>query len=99
MAQIGESTYRQKQGEVGVVLVFMDESSEVGRLGNLGGGNGVQVRDDGLGVGVNARPNSQSRESGVGVELKEGRLEVLAVHEVDLLGLNVDAELGTERYV
>jgi len=39
----------------------------------------------------------QSRESGIGVELEEGGLEVLAIQEIDLLGLNIDAELSAER--
>jgi len=64
----------------------------------MGRGDRVQVRDDGLGIGVGGRTIGQSGESGIGVELEEGGLEVLAIQKVDLLGLNVDAELSAERY-
>lgn len=75
----------------------MEDSSELGRLGNRGSGDRVQVGDDGRGVSVNAGADGQSRESGLGVELEEGGLEVLAVQEDDGLELDVDTELSAER--
>ena len=77
----------------------MEESGEVGRLGHMGRGDRIQVGDNGLSIGVGGRPIGQSRESGIGVELEEGGLEVLAIQEVDLLGLNVDTELSAGRNI
>ena len=74
----------------------MDESDEVGGFGHFGRGDRVQVGDDGLGVGVDVGASGQSGESGAGVELEEGGLEVLAVHEDDGLDLNVDRELSAK---
>ena len=53
--------------------------------------------DNGSGIGIGGRTIGQSRESGIGVELEEGGLEVLAIQKVDLFGLNIDAELSAER--
>jgi len=75
----------------------VEESGEVGRLRHVFGGDRVQVGDNGLGIGVGGRSIGQSGESGIGVELEEGGLEVLAIQKVDLFGLNVDAELGAEK--
>jgi len=75
----------------------MDKISEGGWLGHWGRSDRVQVGDDGFGVSVDARTNGQSGESGVGVELEERGLEVIAIQEVDGLELNVNTELSTER--
>lgn len=88
--------YGQKQGKVRVVLVLMKEIGEPGWLRHWGGGDRVQIGDDRFGVGVDARANGQSGESGSGVELEEAGLKVPAVQEIDSLDFNVDAELGTE---
>ena len=99
MMRYGESTYSQKEGKVRVVLGLMEDDGEVGRLGHMGRGDRVQVGDDGLSVGVDARAIGQSGKSGIGVELEEGGLEVLAVQKVNLLGVNVDTELSAGRGV
>jgi len=77
----------------------MENSREVGWLGHMGRGDRVQVGDDGFGIGVDVRASGQSRESGIGVELEEGGLEVLAIQKVDGFGLNVDAELSAGNNV
>jgi len=77
----------------------MDEIGESSWLGHWGRGDRVQIGDDRFGVGVDARTNGQSGESGAGVELEERGLEVLAIQEVDRLELNVNTELSAERYI
>ena len=77
----------------------MNEISEGGWLGHWGRGDRVQIGDDGFGVGVDARTNSQSRESALGVELKEAWLKIRAIYEVDGLELDVDTELSTEEAI
>jgi len=84
----------QKEGKVRVIFVLVNESSELGRLGNRGRGDRIQVGNDGRGVSVDVGTSGQSGESGFGVELEEGGLEVFAVHEADGLELNIDAELS-----
>jgi len=97
IVQYEESTYSQKESKVRVILGLVDESGEVGRLWHMGRGDRVQVGDDGLGIGVGARAGGQSGKSGIGVELEERGLKVGALQEVDLFGLDVDAELSAGR--
>ena len=90
------STYSQKEGKVGIVLVLMEKIGEGSGPGHWGRGSRVQVGDNGLGIGVYGRADGQSGKSGSGVELEEGGLEVRAVQEVDGLELDIDTELSTE---
>jgi hypothetical protein len=89
-------TYSQKESEVGVVLVLVENTSEDGWLSHRGRRNRIQVGDDCCCIGVYARANGQSGESGFGVKFEEGRLEVLSVNENDLFKFDVDVELSAE---
>jgi len=84
----------QQKGKVGVVLGLMEEGGEIGWLWHVGRCDRIQVGDDGCSIGVDVRASGQSREGTFGVELEEGGLEVRAIQEIDLLGLNVDAKLS-----
>ena len=75
----------------------MEEIGEGGWLGHWRGSNRVQVGDNGRGVGVDGGSDDQSGESGAGVELEEGDLEVLALEKVEGLDLDIDTELSTVR--
>jgi hypothetical protein len=97
--EIGVSAYGQKEGEVGVVLILMNEGGEVGCLGHRGGGDRVQVGNNRFGIGIDIGASGQGGESAIGVELEEGGLEVLAVDEADGLNFDIDGELLTERYI
>lgn len=89
------STHDQKESKVRVVLFLVKGVGEIACLLTLL--VLVQEGDDALCVSAGLGVRGQSGESGVGVEFEEGGIEVLALHEVDLFGFDVNSEFSADR--
>lgn len=91
------STHRQKESKVGVVLMLVNDVSQVGCLGHWRSRDRAQVRDDGFCIGVNFRVSDQRGEGGIRVELEEAGFEVLPVNKDDFLELDINTKFGARR--